>query len=112
MKEMADDGERDDRAEEMEPLHLDDLFPGEKKPKVKVVGLKKKETFKQSRVAMHRAKKREARKENADYGVRVHKIQRVKPLLTRSEDEKTTLIYSGLLFGALGAMALLLLKNK
>jgi hypothetical protein len=109
---MADDGERDDRAEGMAPLQLDDLFPGEKKPKVKIVGLKKKETFKQSRVAMHRAKKREARKENADYGKRVHKIQRVKPLLSRSEDEKQTLIYSGLLFGALGAMALVLLKNK
>ena len=106
------EGERDDRAEGMAPLELDDLFPGEKKPKVKVVGLKKKETFRESRVAMHRAKKREARKENADYGVRVHKIQRVKPLLSRSEDEKQTLVYSGLLFGALGAMALLLLKNK
>ena len=79
---------------------------------MKVVGLKKKETFKQSRVAMHRAKKREARKENASYGVRVHKVQRVKPLLSRSEDEKQTLVYSGLLFGALGAMALVLLKNK
>ena len=109
---MADDGERDDRAEEMPPLHLDDLFHGEKKPKVKVVGLKKKETFKQSRVAMHRAKKREARKENASYGVRVHKIERVRPLLSRSEDEKQTLMYSGLLFGALGDMALILLKNK
>ena len=109
---MADDGERDNRAEGMAPLHLDDLFPGEKKPKVKVVGLKKKETFKQSRVAMHRAKKREARKENASYGKRVHKIQRVKPLLSRSEDEKQTLVYSGLLFGALGAIALILLKNK
>ena len=96
----------------MPPLELDDLFPGEKKPKVKVVGLKKKETFRESRVAMHKAKKREARKENASYGKRIHKIQRVKPLLTRSEDEKTTLVYSGLLFGALGAMALLLLKNK
>jgi hypothetical protein len=102
----------DDRAEGMPPLELDDLFPGEKKPKVKVVGLKKKETFRESRVAMHKAKKREARKENASYGKRIHKIQRVKPLLTRSEDEKTTLVYSGLLFGALGAMALLLLKNK
>ena len=109
---MADDGERDDRAEEMPPLQLDDLFPGEKKPKVKVVGLKKKETFRESRVAMHKAKKREARKENASYGVRVHKVQRVKPLLSRSEDEKQTLVYSGLLFGALGAMALILLKNK
>ena len=109
---MADDGEHDDRAEEMPPLHLDDLFPGEKKPKVKVVGLKKRETFKQSRVAMHRAKKREARKENASYGVRVHKIERVRPLLSRSEDEKQTLVYSGLLFGALGAIALILLKNK
>ena len=64
----------------MPPLELDDLFPGEKKPKVKVVGLKKKETFRESRVAMHKAKKREARKENADYGKRIHKIQRVKPL--------------------------------
>ena len=96
----------------MAPLELDDLFPGEKKPKVKVVGLKKKETFRESRVAMHRAKKREARKENADYGKRIHKIQRVKPLLSRSEAENTTLVYSGLLFGALGAMALILLKNK
>ena len=96
----------------MPPLELDDLFPGEKKPKVKVVGLKKKETLKQSRVAMHKAKKREARKENADYGKRIHKIQRVKPLLSRSEAENTTLVYSGLLFGALGAMALILLKNK
>ena len=108
---MAEDN-HDNRAEDMAPLHLDDLFPGEKKPKVKVVGLKKKETFKQSRVAMHRAKKREARKENADYGKRIHKIQRVKPLLSRSEAENTTLVYSGLLFGALGAMALILLKNK
>ena len=106
------DSSTDDRAEGMPPLELDDLFPGEKKPKVKVVGLKKKETFRESRVAMHKAKKREARKENASYGKRIHKIQRVKPLLTRSEDEKTTLVYSGLLFGALGAMALLLLKNK
>lgn len=106
------EGERDDRAEGMAPLQLDDLFPGEKKPKVKVVGLKKKETFRESRVAMHRAKKREARKENADYGKRIHKIQRVKPLLSRSEAENTTLVYSGLLFGALGAMALILLKNK
>jgi ribosomal protein S4 len=106
------DSSTDDRAEGMPPLELDDLFPGEKKPKVKVVGLKKKETFKQSRVAMHRAKKREARKENADYGKRIHKIQRVKPLLSRSEAENTTLVYSGLLFGALGAMALILLKNK
>jgi len=106
------DSSTDDRAEGMPPLQLDDLFPGEKKPKVKVVGLKKKETFKQSRVAMHRAKKREARKENADYGKRIHKIQRVKPLLSRSEAENTTLVYSGLLFGALGAMALILLKNK
>ena len=106
------EGERDDRAEGMAPLELDDLFPGEKKPKVKVVGLKKKETFRESRVAMHRAKKREARKENADYGKRIHKIQRVKPLLSRSEAENTTLVYSGLLFGALGAMALILLKNK
>ena len=106
------EGERDDRAEGMAPLELDDLFPGEKKPKVKVVGLKKKETFRESRVAMHRAKKREARKENASYGVRVHKIERVRPLLSRSEDEKQTLVYSGLLFGALGAMALILLKNK
>lgn len=106
------DGSTDDRAEGMAPLQLDDLFPGEKKPKVKVVGLKKKETFRESRVAMHRAKKREARKENASYGKRVHKIQRVKPLLSRSEDEKQTLVYSGLLFGALGAMALVLLKNK
>lgn len=96
----------------MPPLELDDLFPGEKKPKVKVVGLKKKETFRESRVAMHRAKKREARKENASYGKRIHKIQRVKPLLSRSEAENTTLVYSGLLFGALGAMALILLKNK
>ena len=96
----------------MPPLELDDLFPGEKKPKVKVVGLKKKETFRESRVAMHKAKKREARKENADYGKRIHKIQRVKPLLSRSEAENTTLVYSGLLFGALGAMALILLKNK
>ena len=106
------EGERDDRAEGMAPLELDDLFPGEKKPKVKVVGLKKKETFRESRVAMHRAKKREARKENASYGKRIHKIQRVKPLLSRSEAENTTLVYSGLLFGALGAMALILLKNK
>ena len=106
------EGERDDRAEGMAPLELDDLFPGEKKPKVKVVGLKKKETFRETRVAMHRAKKREARKENADYGKRIHKIQRVKPLLSRSEAENTTLVYSGLLFGALGAMALILLKNK
>jgi len=96
----------------MPPLELDDLFPGEKKPKVKVVGLKKKETFRESRVAMHKAKKREARKENASYGKRIHKIQRVKPLLSRSEAENTTLVYSGLLFGALGAMALILLKNK
>ena len=44
--------------------------------------------------------------------MRVHKVQRVKPLLSRSEDEKQTLVYSGLLFGALGAMALVLLKNK
>ena len=102
----------DDRAEGMPPLELDDLFPGEKKPKVKVVGLKKKETFRESRVAMHKAKKREARKENASYGKRIHKIQRVKPLLSRSEAENTTLVYSGLLFGALGAMALILLKNK
>ena len=109
---MADDGERDNRAEGMAPLHLDDLFPGEKKPKVKVVGLKKKETFKESRVAMHRAKKRDARKENPTYGKRIHKVQRVKPLLSRSEDENTTLVYSGLLFGALGAMALILLRNK
>jgi hypothetical protein len=106
------DSSTDDRAEGMPPLELDDLFPGEKKPKVKVVGLKKKETFRQSRVAMHKAKKREARKENADYGKRIHKIQRVKPLLSRSEAENTTLVYSGLLFGALGAMALILLKNK
>ena len=96
----------------MPPLELDDLFPGEKKPKVKVVGLKKKETFRESRVAMHKAKKREARKENTSYGKRIHKIQRVKPLLSRSEAENTTLVYSGLLFGALGAMALILLKNK
>ena len=106
------DSSTDDRAEGMPPLELDDLFPGEKKPKVKVVGLKKKETFRESRVAMHKAKKREARKENADYGKRIHKIQRVKPLLSRSEAENTTLVYSGLLFGALGAMALILLKNK
>jgi hypothetical protein len=112
MKEMADDGERDDRAEEMEPLHLDDLFPGEKKPKVKVVGLKKKETFKQSRVAMHRAKKKEARKENASYGKRVHKVQHVRPIASRTSDEKHTIVYSGLLFGALGAMAIVLLKNR
>ena len=109
---MADDGERDNRAEGMAPLHLDDLFPGEKKPKVKVVGLKKKETFKQSRVAMHRAKKREARKENASYGKRVHKVERVRPLTSRTPDEKHTIIYSGLLFGALGAIAIVLLKNK
>jgi hypothetical protein len=106
------DSSTDDRAEGMPPLELDDLFPGEKKPKVKVVGLKKKETFRESRVAMHKAKKREARKENASYGKRIHKIQRVKPLLSRSEAENTTLVYSGLLFGALGAMALILLKNK
>ena len=109
---MADDGERDNRAEGMAPLHLDDLFPGEKKPKVKVVGLKKKETFKQSRVAMHRAKKREARKENASYGKRVHKVERVRPLTSRTPDENHTIVYSGLLFGALGAIAIVLLKNK
>ena len=109
---MADDGERDNRAEGMAPLHLDDLFPGEKKPIVKVVGLKKKGTFKQSRVAMHRAKKREARKENASYGKRVHKVERVRPLTSRTPDEKHTIVYSGLLFGALGAIAIVLLKNK
>ena len=109
---MADDGDHDDRAGGMAPLHIDDLFPGEKKPRVRVVGLKKKETFKESRVAMHRAKKRDARKENPTYGKRIHKVQRVKPLLSRSDDENTTLVYSGLLFGALGAMAFILLRNK
>ena len=42
---MADDGDHDGRADGMAPLHLDDLFPGEKRPRVRVVGLKKKETF-------------------------------------------------------------------
>jgi hypothetical protein len=109
---MGDDGEHDNRADGMARLHLDDLFPGEKKPRVKVVGIKKKETFKGSRVAMHLAKKREARKENPTYGKRVHKVQHVRPLASRNSDDKQTIIYSGLLFGALGAMAIVLLKNR
>lgn len=107
---MADEGEKDTRAEGLPEIKsLDELFD---KPKIKVVGLDKKRAYKGTLSALQARKKREKRKNDPSYGKRTHAISRIRPFRSRGGEEKETLIYSGLLVGALGAMALLILKNR